>query len=78
MSADNQIGFSNVTSIMKRRGAEPAAMLHRRMLEISAHRVSRDICARLNSQKVRFQFRTVLAPGRSDHSIAAPELLASA
>jgi DNA-binding FadR family transcriptional regulator len=44
--------------------------MHRRILEISGHQVARDICARLHSQVVRFQFRTVLAPGRSQHSLA--------
>ena len=32
--------------------------------------VARDICARLHSQVVRFQFRTVLAPGRPQKSLA--------
>jgi DNA-binding GntR family transcriptional regulator len=45
------------------------AILHRRILEISRHQVAADICARLRSQVVRFQFRTVLAPGRAAHSI---------
>jgi DNA-binding GntR family transcriptional regulator len=46
------------------------AVLHRRILEISRHQVSIDICSRLRSQLVRFQFRTVLAPGRAKKSIA--------
>ncbi len=45
------------------------ARLHRRILEISRHEVARDICARLRSQVVRFQFRTVLAPGRAPRSL---------
>lgn len=45
-------------------------ILHRRILEISRHRVAIDVCNRLHSQGVRFQFRTVLAPGRSNRSIA--------
>ena len=44
--------------------SERNAVLHRRILEISRHEVARDICARLHSQVVRYQFRTVLAPGR--------------
>ena len=44
--------------------------LHRRILEISGHRVAIEICGRLRSQVVRFQFRTVLAPGRASKSIA--------
>jgi DNA-binding GntR family transcriptional regulator len=50
--------------------SERNALMHRRILEISRHQVARDICARLHSQVVRFQFRTVLAPGRSTRSLA--------
>ena len=50
--------------------SERNAVLHRRILELSGHRVASDICARLNSQLVRFQFRTVLAPGRPPKSLA--------
>jgi DNA-binding GntR family transcriptional regulator len=50
--------------------SERNATLHRRILEISGHEVATDICARLNSQVVRFQFRTVLAPGRPPKSLA--------
>ena len=46
--------------------SERNAALHRRILDISRHAVARDICARLRSQIVRFQFRTVLAPGRPE------------
>ena len=49
--------------------SERNAVMHRRILEISRHQVARDICARLHSQVVRFQFRTVLAPGRSLRSL---------
>jgi DNA-binding GntR family transcriptional regulator len=49
--------------------SERNAVMHRRILEISGHHVARDICARLHSQVVRFQFRTVLAPGRSQRSL---------
>jgi DNA-binding GntR family transcriptional regulator len=50
--------------------SERNAALHRRILEISRHTVAREITARLNSQVVRFQFRTVLAPGRPPKSLA--------
>jgi DNA-binding GntR family transcriptional regulator len=50
--------------------SERNAAMHRRILEISGHAVALDICARLHSQVVRFQFRTVLAPGRSTKSLA--------
>ena len=50
--------------------SERNAVMHRRILEISGHEVARDICSRLHSQVVRFQFRTVLAPGRPQKSLA--------
>ena len=50
--------------------SERNAVMHRRILEISRHEIARDICARLHSQVVRFQFRTVLAPGRSQKSLS--------
>lgn len=58
--------------------SERNAVLHRRILEISGHRVASDICARLHSQIVRFQFRTVLAPGRPQGSLAEHGRLVSA
>jgi DNA-binding GntR family transcriptional regulator len=58
--------------------SERNAVMHRRILEISAHQVSRDICAQLNSQMVRFQFRTVLAPGRSQRSMAEHQQIVEA
>jgi DNA-binding GntR family transcriptional regulator len=50
--------------------SERNATLHRRILEISHHTVALDICSRLHSQIVRFQFRTILAPGRSPRSLS--------
>jgi len=50
--------------------SERNAAMHRRILEISGHAIARDICSRLHSQMVRFQFRTVLAPGRPAKSLA--------
>src|SRR3954470_15609947 len=50
--------------------SERNAVMHRRILEISRHEVALGICSRLHSQVVRFQFRTVLAPGRSPKSLA--------
>ena len=52
--------------------------MHRRILEISGHRGRADICARLHSQMVRFQFRTVLAPGRSERSLAEHQRIVEA
>jgi DNA-binding GntR family transcriptional regulator len=50
--------------------SERNAAMHRRILEISRHTVAQQVCARLNSQMVRFQFRTVLVPGRPAKSLA--------
>ena len=58
--------------------SERNAVLHRRILEISGHHVAGDICARLHSQVVRFQFRTVLAPGRPQGSLAEHGRIVSA
>ncbi|HEY6758239.1 MAG TPA: GntR family transcriptional regulator [Baekduia sp.] len=58
--------------------SERNAALHRRILEISAHGVARDVCSRLHSQIVRFQFRTVLAPGRSTKSLAEHQAIVDA
>lgn len=49
--------------------SERNAILHRRVLEISRHQVALEVCGRLHSQVVRFQFRTILAPGRASLSI---------
>jgi DNA-binding GntR family transcriptional regulator len=45
------------------------AALHRRILEISGHSTVRRLSATLVSQIVRFQYRTVLLPGRPDRSL---------
>jgi DNA-binding GntR family transcriptional regulator len=55
---------NELLAISERNGA-----MHRRILEISRHQVARDVCFRLNSQSVRFQFRTVLVPGRAARSL---------
>ncbi len=46
------------------------ARLHRRIIEISGHTTAAHLIAALNSQMVRFQYRTILLPGRSEHSLA--------
>jgi DNA-binding GntR family transcriptional regulator len=45
------------------------AGLHRRILEISGHGTAQRLSATLMSQIVRFQYRTVLLPGRADRSL---------
>jgi DNA-binding GntR family transcriptional regulator len=47
-----------------------AGELHSRILEVSGHHAAAEICGRLRSQVMRFQFRTVLAPGRAAKSAA--------
>lgn len=46
------------------------ARLHRRLLDISRNQTAIRLTATLNSQLVRFQFRTILAPGRAPQSLA--------
>ena len=46
------------------------AQLHRRLLEISGHDTAARLIGTLNSQMVRFQYRTILLPGRSERSFA--------
>ena len=53
-------------------------VLHRRILEISRHGVAIEVCGRLRSQVVRFQFRTVLAAGRAAKSTAEHRALVEA
>jgi len=46
------------------------ALLHARILELSRHGTARRLVASLNSQLVRFQYRTILVPGRAEKSLA--------
>jgi DNA-binding GntR family transcriptional regulator len=48
--------------------SEANARLHRRIVEISAHGTARRLSGMLISQIVRFQYRTVLLPGRPERS----------
>jgi DNA-binding GntR family transcriptional regulator len=50
--------------------SEENARLHRRIIEISGHATAARLIAALNSQMVRFQYRTILLPGRSERSLA--------
>ena len=52
------------------RVSEVNARLHRRLLEISRNQTAIRLTSTLNSQLVRFQFRTILAPGRGPQSLA--------
>jgi DNA-binding GntR family transcriptional regulator len=46
------------------------AVLHGRLLEIAGHATARRLIATLKSQLVRFQYRTILLPGRSEQSFS--------
>ena len=54
------------------------ALLHRRLLEISAHTTTARLIATLKSQLVRFQYRTIMLPGRSEHSFGEHEAIVDA
>jgi DNA-binding GntR family transcriptional regulator len=45
-------------------------VLHRRLIELADHVTVRRLISALNSQIVRFQYRTILAPGRPEASYA--------
>ena len=46
------------------------AVLHGRLLEIAGHDTAARLISALKSQLVRFQYRTILLPGRSERSFA--------
>jgi DNA-binding GntR family transcriptional regulator len=46
------------------------AVLHRRLLALSRHATVERLIAALNSQIVRFQYRTIMVPGRPELSFA--------
>ena len=50
--------------------SEVNATLHAQLLEIAGHRTVSRLVATLSSQLVRFQYRTILAPGRAEQSHA--------
>jgi DNA-binding GntR family transcriptional regulator len=50
--------------------SELNAKLHARLLEIAGHGTVSRLVSTLNSQLVRFQYRTILSPGRAEQSHA--------
>jgi DNA-binding GntR family transcriptional regulator len=46
------------------------ALLHRALLDIAGHAIADRLVGTLNSQLVRFQYRTILVPGRAERSFA--------
>ena len=60
-------------------GASDAnAELHALLLELSAHSTARRLIGALNSQTVRYQYRTLLIPGRPAASLAEHEAIVKA
>jgi DNA-binding GntR family transcriptional regulator len=54
------------------------AVLHGRILEISRHATAARLIATLKSQLVRFQYRTIMLPGRSEHSFGEHRAIVAA
>ena len=54
------------------------ALLHRRILAASGHFTAAQLIDGLNSQLVRFQYRTILLPGRREESYAEHEAIVDA
>jgi DNA-binding GntR family transcriptional regulator len=50
--------------------APPNAVLHRRLLDLGGHATATRLIGTLKSQLVRFQYRTILLPGRSERLYA--------
>ena len=46
------------------------AALHRRIVEIARHETAERLISSLHAQMVRFQYQTILSPGRSEASLA--------
>jgi DNA-binding GntR family transcriptional regulator len=54
------------------------AKLHARLLEIAGHSTVSRLVATLSSQLVRFQYRTILLPGRAEQSYAEHRAIVAA
>jgi DNA-binding GntR family transcriptional regulator len=54
------------------------AMLHQRLLGIAGHATAARLISTLKSQLVRFQYRTILLPGRSERSFAEHQAIVEA
>ena len=52
------------------KASDTNAVLHRRLLEIGGHTTANRLIDALRSQLVRFTYRTILVPGRSERSFA--------
>jgi DNA-binding GntR family transcriptional regulator len=54
------------------------ALLHRRIVDASGHATAARLIAGLSSQLVRFQYRTIMLPGRRDRSFEEHEAIVEA
>lgn len=54
------------------------AQLHQRLIEMANHTTISKLLKMLNSQTVRFQFRTILVPGRAGGSLAEHKVIVEA
>lgn len=54
------------------------AAFHRRIVTIARHETAERLISSLHAQMVRFQYRTILAPGRSENSFAEHLAIADA
>jgi DNA-binding GntR family transcriptional regulator len=54
------------------------ALLHRRIIAASGHATAARLIGGLNSQLVRFQYRTIMLPGRRDRSFEEHEAIVAA
>lgn len=76
--ADEIAGLRAILAEMRRlrgagdllRASDTNAILHQRLLEIGRHATANRLIAALRSQLVRFEYRTILLPGRSERSLA--------
>lgn len=67
LSQNDLLGYSDCNS-----------RLHRRIMQASGHATAQRLIANLRAQMVRFQYRTILVPGRPNESLAEHTALVDA
>jgi DNA-binding GntR family transcriptional regulator len=60
------------------RASDVNAQLHAKIVELSGHATAQRLIRALNSQMVRYQFRTILIPGRPSQSLAEHQAIVDA
>jgi DNA-binding GntR family transcriptional regulator len=83
---DDIEGLREILDEMRRRldagdllgASDENAVLHRTLLEVSGHATATRLIATLKSQLVRFQYRTIMLPGRSERSFSEHEAIVDA